>query len=425
VKARNNLQTPRRGGLAGLLMVSSVVVSLPTVSNAENTPIRIGVLATLDGNFAITGEDAIRGTELAFDEFGNEIAGRKLVMIKESSNAKPDVAVAKARKLIEQDKVDLFIGPLAGSEGLAVKEYARSVPEITFMNGTSAAQDMTLRSPAPNYFRFTGDGAQWQAGLGKYAFNVKGYRTVVVVGEDYSYPYTQVAGFISEFCPLGGRILDRVWVPLGTKDFSSVFARMPEKVDAIYGLFGGADAVNFFTQYYQSGGTAAIIGGTAMMDRTVLDAKGTFHKKLVGAISAGPVADNNEDAGWKKFAAAYKQRFPNGLASPSFGAYTYYVNTKGLLTGLKQVNGDLSDGQKKLQAALAALSLDTPLGTVTLDENRQAITPNLVTEVAGNADGTSSLKVVSKTESAGQTLGIPRDVFLAKGVAGRDNPTCP
>ena len=52
---------------------------------------------------------------------------------------------------------------------------------------------------APNFFRFGGDGAQWLAGLGSYAYNEKGWRKVAILGEDYSFPYTQAAGFVSEF----------------------------------------------------------------------------------------------------------------------------------------------------------------------------------------------------------------------------------
>ena len=68
----------------------------------------------------------------------------------------------------------ILVGPLSGDEGLAVKDYAKTQPDVTFINGTSAAQDTTLRDPAPNFFRFSTDGAQWMAGLGDYAFNEQG-----------------------------------------------------------------------------------------------------------------------------------------------------------------------------------------------------------------------------------------------------------
>ncbi len=167
-----------------------------------------------------------------------------------------------------------LVGPLSGDEGLAVKDYAKTQPNVTFVNGTSAAQDTTLRDPAPNFFRFSTDGAQWMAGLGTYAFKEKGYKKVATVAEDYSFPYTQVFGFMAEFCKAGGHVPSKSWVPIGNKDFSSVIAAIPDDVDAIYVALGGADGVNFLTQYQQAGGAAPLIGGSITVDQTVLTSQG-------------------------------------------------------------------------------------------------------------------------------------------------------
>ena len=80
------------------------------------------------------------------------------------------------------------VGPLSGDEGLAVKDYAKTQPDVTFINGTSAAQDTTLRDPAPNFFRFSTEGAQWMAGLGDYAFEKKGYKKVVTIARGLFLP---------------------------------------------------------------------------------------------------------------------------------------------------------------------------------------------------------------------------------------------
>ncbi|MBB4846237.1 branched-chain amino acid transport system substrate-binding protein [Paucibacter oligotrophus] len=405
------------------LHVLATCIALAAGAQAQN--IRIGVLATLDGPLALLGQDSMRGAELAVDEFNGQIGTRKIELVKESSNAKPDVAVAKAKKLIEQDKVDFMIGPLSGSEGLAVKEYAKTVPAKTFINGTSAAQELTLRDPAPNMFRFTGDGAQWQAGLGTYVYDVKKYKRVVLVSEDYSFPYSQVAGFAAEFCAKGGKIVEKFWVPLGTKDFSSVIAKIPSGIDAIYIIVSGADAVNFLTQYQQSGGKLPLIGGTPTVDRNVLSTKGGFRKTAIGVVTAGPLSEGNDDPQWVSLVKAYQKKFPDGLGSPSFGALTYYVNMKAALTALATVKGDMNDDQKQFRAALQATVVDTPMGRVSLDANRQGIVDNFISEVAENADGALHLKLVARAKGINQTLGVPRDVFLARGPASRDNPSCP
>ena len=395
----------------------------PQFAWADGT-IKVGLLATLEGAFTVLGQDGVRGAELAFKEAGYTAGGKKIEVIKGSSDASPDSAVKAARKLVEQDGVAILIGPLSGDEGLAVKDYAKTQPKITFVNGTSAAQDTTLRDPAPNFFRFTTDGAQWMAGLGDYAYNVKKYKKVVTIAEDYSFPYTQVFGFMAGFCKAGGHVPKKFWVPIGNKDFSSVIAAIPDDVDAIYVALGGADGVNFLTQYQQAGGTAPLIGGSITVDQTVLGTKGKQRDYVVGTPAAGPIADNSDEPQWKKFVADYKAAYKDGFPSPSLFAQGYYINTKAVLLALDKVGGDLSDGEAKFRDVLGKLEFDTPTGMVKLDKNRQAIADNYLTEVAKADDGHLYNKVINVLKAVNQTLGIPEADFLKLGVANRDNPDC-
>jgi branched-chain amino acid transport system substrate-binding protein len=401
-----------------------VALALGPAAHAEDV-IRLGGLATLEGAFAVPGQDSMRGIEMAIAEFGGQVAGKKIELIKGSSNAEPDVAIRAARKLVEQDHVAVLIGPLSGSEGLAMRDYAKTQPNTTFVNGSSAASETTLFNPAPNFFRFSTDGAQWMAGLGEYAYKVKGYKKIATVAEDYSFPYTQVQGFMIGFCRAGGHVVHKSWVPIGNRDYSSVIAGLPSGIDAIYVALGGSDAINFLTQYEQAGGDAPLIGGSITVDQTVLGVKGKQRQSIIGTISAGPIADAWDDPRWKKFVADYKKMFPDGLPTPSLFAHAYYVNTKAVLLALQKVNGDLSDGEKKFREVLSNLSFDTPTGPVRLDQNRNAIATIFVTEVAQAPDGHLYNKVVKVIPDVNQTLGEDRAAFMAKGAPSRTNPECP
>lgn len=394
-------------------------------AGADDGTIKIGVLATLEGPFTVLGEDSMRGANMAFKEFNMEAGGKKIEVVTGSSDASPDSAIAAARKLIEQDKVQILIGPLSGDEGLAMRDFAKTHPEVTFINGTSAAADTTLRDPAPNFFRFTTDGTQWQAGLGKYSYEVKGYKNVVTIAEDYGFPYSQVMGFMLPFCEAGGHVVGKHWVPIGNKDFSSIVAQIPDDIDAIYVALGGADAVNFLTQYEQAGGDKPIIAGSITADQTVLGSEGKRKNALIGTPSAGPIADNWDDRRWKEFVAAYKAAYSDGFPSPSLFAHGYYVSTKAALTGLREVGGDLSDGQAKYRETLSKLVLDTPTGLVHLDANRNGVADIFLTEVSEGDDGKLYNKVVEVIPQVNQTLGMDPAAFLALGPATRDNPACP
>jgi branched-chain amino acid transport system substrate-binding protein len=390
---------------------------------AQGQPIKIGLLATLEGPFAAGGADGMRGAELALRQRGGTVAGRKIELIKASSNATPDVAVNAVRKLVEQDKVDLMVGPLSGGEGIAVKDYSKTQPNITFINGGSGAQATTLVNQSTNFFRFNTDGAQWMVGLGKAAMD-KGYKRTMIIAEDYAFPYSQVQGFMSEYCRLGGKVPVKAWVPLGGKDYSSTIARIPKDVDALLVVLGGADAVNFLNQYEAAGGDKPMMGGSITVSQDVLNYRGKRRDSLVGTISAGPMADTNDSPEWKAFVADYQKNFPvkdGGYPSPSLFAWGYYTNMKATLDALAAVNGDLSGGQAKYRDALSKLVLKGPTGDVRLDSNRQAIGTTFVTEVVKDSKGELTTKVLRKIDGVDQMLGMTKEQFK---IGTRDEPTC-
>lgn len=388
--------------------------------------LKIGVLATLEGTYTVLGEDGVRGLKVALKEAKNMAGGRKIEIIYGATDASPDSAVRAARKVVEQDKVDIVIGPLSGSEGIALRDYSKTQPQVTFINGISGAQETTYVTPSENFFRFNMDGAQWSAGLGEYVYNTKGYKSVATIGEDYSFIYTQVFGFALEFCRAGGEITERFWVPLGTKDFGSIIAALPDDVDAIYLGLGGGDAVNFLNQYQQAGGDANLIGGTIMVDGTVLTSKGTAKEALIGVPSSGPQADTWDNPKWQAFVKAYQDAFPpdQRFPSPALMATGYYNAANATFACLNQTNGDLSDGHKAFRQCLAGLELDAPNGMIKLDENRQAIGTNFVTEVVELADGTLANQLVKVIEGVNQTLGVDKAAFAKIGLPSRTSPEC-
>jgi branched-chain amino acid transport system substrate-binding protein len=261
-------------------------------------------------------------------------------------------------------------------------------------------------------------------GLGEHALS-KGYKKMYLISEDYGFPYSQVQGFMASYCAKGGRVVGKSWVPLGTKDYSSVIARIPSGIDALLVVLGGSDAVNFLTQYEQAGGDKPMVGGTITVDQTVLNFKGKRRESLVGTPSAGPMADALDTSEWKKFVADYKANFKDGFPSPSLFAYLYYINTRAALEGLDAVKGDLSGGQKNYRAALQKLSFKGPAGEVKIDDNRNGIGTTFITEVVKNPDGSLANKVIKSVPNISQTLGLSKAEFQKMGLGSRDVPNCP
>jgi branched-chain amino acid transport system substrate-binding protein len=230
-------------------------------------------------------------------------------------------------------------------------------------------------------------------------------------------------GLLLDFCRLGGTVEERFWVPIGNSDYSSIVYSIPQSVDAIYVALGGSDAVNFLKQYQQAGGSKPMIGGSITVDQSILSAKGLSADYLVGTPSAGPIADNWQNDDWQAFVERYQEKYPDGFSSPSLFAHGYYVNTLAALTALEEVDGELGDHERFREVA-SNLELDTPTGTVSVDQNRQARADIFVTQVAQRDDGTLYNEVVKVVEDVSQTLGRDRDDFMQLGQPSRTNPEC-
>jgi len=387
---------------------------------AANNLIRIGVVATLVGPFEVLGREGLAGVDLAIDEFGGQVAGMRIETVIRGSNAIPDSAVDAVQSLLDHDQVDFVIGPLSGNEGLAVRDYAFTRPDRTFLNGVAGAQDITLRNPAPNFFNFSSNAVQNMAGLGTYVYEQLGYRRMVTLAEDYSYPHSMVGGFNIEFCRAGGKIVQRFWVSLGKRDYSDFFKSVPQDIDAVFVSLTGKDAIEFVRQYTEAGLNIPLVAGASTFDPLVLNASPTLAASLVGTPSASPVSEDNPSPLWKAFVRAYQSKFPHGPTSPSVPTYGYYLNTKAALFALEQIGGEFDEDQTNFKAALTSLEFESPTGLVYLDDNRQVVANNFVNVLDRRPDGTFYNRLVETIPNVNQTLGIPEADYLALGTLGRD-----
>ena len=225
------------------MTVALVAAGTGRSATAASTPIKIGILSTCKGPFAaVLRGDGGRRTRRRTSSTGGRrwpepsdgcqgpgrSAGTLSKSVQGCSDATPDMALAEARRLVEQVGVDILIGPLSGSEGIAVANYSKKQPNED-VPATARPAHRTRRSRSG---RRTSSASTRTARSGWRASATtrttrSGWRNVVTIGDDYDFPYTQTAGFVAEFCALGGKITKRIWPPLGTKDYSSYIAQIP------------------------------------------------------------------------------------------------------------------------------------------------------------------------------------------------------
>ena len=360
---------------------------------------------------------------------GAKVAGKNIEVVGYGcADDTADKAIEETRRLVEQEGADILVGPLSGDEGIAVANYAKEHPDKTFINGIAGAQDSTLKVQAPNFFRYHPDGAQWSAGLGDYAYNDLGWKTAAIIGDDYSFPYTSLAGFVAEYCAIGGNITKRIWAPLGEKDYSSYISQIPDDVDGLYVGIGGSGLINFVKQYRQQRGeldTKRMMGNVFWDDPLVLKEVGN---SLIGGTTAAMTAADSDDAEVTAYLDRLRGSYGDEIAGlgPSVFTYGYYTAGQALVKGLEAVDGDVSD-PKALQDALAEVTLsgdEAPWGDVKLDENRQAISDIFVKRIVKDktGDGVPDVATFRRIPQVDQTFG---GFFSAESPApDRQNPKC-
>jgi branched-chain amino acid transport system substrate-binding protein len=258
----------------------------------------------------------MRGAELRVKQRG-VVGGRKIEIIKA-------LVRRQARRRRQRDAQARRAGqgrhhgrPAVRREGIAVKDYSKTQPQITFINGVSGAQATTLVDPAPNFFRFNTEGAQWMVGLGKAALD-KGYKRVMVIAEDYCVPVLAGAGLHAEYCQARRQGAEKAWVPLGGKDYSSVIAQDPEGRRRAAGRARRRRRGELPEPVRAAGGDKPIVGGSITVSQDVLNYSGKRRDSLVGTLSAGPMADAYDGAEWKASSPTTRRtiRFGRRLPEP-------------------------------------------------------------------------------------------------------------
>jgi branched-chain amino acid transport system substrate-binding protein len=416
------------------VLVMACTATATTAKQAAPKQIKIAILSDCKGAFANQYGADLGGAIMAFvEQTGAKVVNKadpskgmksgkinghqvKLVGIG-CANDSADLAISETKRLMEKLGADILIGPLSGDESIAVAKYAKAHPKKTFVNGTAGALDTTMLVRAPNFFRWNGDGAQWNAGTGWVAYNVLKWRKVDVIMDDYSFAWTSGAGFIAEFCALGGTISKRVFPPLNTTDYSSYVSQLdpPNAVDGYFWVVGGSGTLTSLKAFEQKFGQ---IKSSQMMGNLFFGTPGTFSElglRLAGSyVGGGGTSGDVPSASLDKFKALTAKTWTalpplsgtavaNGVGNLFF--VNYYVNATALIKGLKAVKGDLSNGQKALQKTLATTTVTDPNGyTLKLDSNRQGIADTFVQQLYDN-NGALAIKSLYKVVDIPQTFG--------------------
>ena len=390
-------------------------MALPALA-ADGDPIRLGFLTVKSGALAAGGKQMEDGLRLFLKERNNMIAGRKVELFVGDTAGQPAITKTKVQELVEKDKVDVIIGPLAAFEALAIDDYIRA-SKTPIISPSAAAEDLTQRKPNPWFVRAVGTSAQPSHPMGEYAARVLHYKRVAIIADDFAFGHEIAAGFQRTFEENGGKVVQKLWSPLNVADYGTYIGQIKPDVDAVYAVFAGGNGIKFLKQYNEYGlkGKIPLLAAMTTVDEGVLKSMGD---EALGVVSSGwytAVIDNPNN---KRFVAGINRDYKQDPGYYSIGAYGAALM---LEEAAKAVKGNVED-KTAFMAALRNVHVpNDPRGNISLDALGNPVMDVYIRKVERH-NGKLVNAIVKTYPAVSQFWTYNQKDFLASPVYSRDYP---
>ncbi|MBV8755269.1 MAG: ABC transporter substrate-binding protein [Hyphomicrobiales bacterium] len=395
---------------------AGLAVAAPAVLRAQGAPFKIGLLTVKTGPLAQGGIQMEQGALTFLKERNYTMGGRKVDFVSADTGGNPAGAKTKAQELVERDKVDVILGPLAAFELYAISDYIRD--QKMPMMSLAAADNLTQRTPNPFLLRESATSSQAMHPLGHYAATELKLNRVVCVVEDFAFGYEQMGGFQSSFQNDGGCVVSKLWPPIVTPDYTPYIAQISD-CDGVCQGFAGSNPLRFMKAYASAGLKYPVVSGETGGDDALLK---SFGEEAVGLISCSPYTLDLESDGNKRFVDGMMKDF-NSI--PGFYAAGVYTNCQVVDAGLKALSGNSDDKQKLMDALRAVNIADTPRGPIKFDHLGNVVGTFYVRRI-GTEGAKYGLKLWNKTirkyDNVSQFWTWPEQEYLAHPVYTRDYP---
>jgi len=395
---------------------AGLAVAAPAVLRAQAAPFKLGLLTVKSGPLAQGGIQMEQGTLTFLKERNYMMGGRKVDFVSADTGGNPAGAKTKAQELVERDKVDVILGPLAAFELYAINDYIREQKTPTL--SLAAADNLTQRQPNPFLLRASATSSQAMHPMGHYTATEMKLKRAFCIVEDFAFGYEQMGGFQASFQKDGGCVVKKLWPPIVTPDYTPYIAQISD-CDVVCQGFAGSNPLRFMKAYASAGLKYPVVTGETGGDDALLK---SFGEEAIGLVSCAPYTLDLESDGNKRFVDGILKDF-NSI--PGFYAAGLYVNCQVVDAALKATNG-AADDKEKFIAALRAVSLtDTPRGPIKFDHLGNCVGTFYVRRI-GKEGAKYGLKLWNKTiktyENVSQFWTWPEQEYLSHPVYSRDYP---
>lgn len=367
------------------LSLSAGMLALGLCAAQAQEPLKIGVVSVLTGPQAALGQQLRDGFQLAIDQNGGKLGGVPVQVTVIDDELKPDVAVGKVRSFVEGGKVDFVVGPIFSN---ILGAIAKPVLDSGAFLISPNAGPSTLAGKAchQNFFVTSYQNDQVHEVLGKYAQD-QGFKKAYIMAPNYQAGKDSLAGFKRYF---KGEVLDEVYVPLTSLDFSAELAKIAAaKPDVVFAFMPGGLGVNLVKQWSQAGLQGKIPFLSAFtVDESTLPAQQDAAVGLFGGMTWAPNLDNPQN---KKFVTAYEAAYKIVPGSYAMQAYDAAL----LIDSAVKAAGGTAD-KDKLRAAIKKADFTSLRGKFKFNTNGYPIQDFYLVKVAKRADGKFQTEIAQK-----------------------------
>ncbi len=374
--------------MTDLIRLSAAVGAALLACSAAHSQekLKIGIIATLSGPPAVIGQQLRNGFNLAVKTLDGKLGGREVEVIVADDELKPDVAVTKAKALVERDKADFVVGPVFSNILQAIMKPVTEAGAF-LISPNAGSSNFAGKECNPNFFVTSYQNDQVFGVSGKYAQDAA-IRKVFLMAPNYQAGRDALAGFKSFF---QGEIADEVYVPLNQLDYAAELARIAAaKPDAIYVFLPGGMGVNFVKQFRQAGlADKVTFLSSFTVDELTLPAQQDAALGFFGGANWAPDLDTAQN---KAFVAAYEKEYG---AVPATYAFQSYDAALLIDSAVRALNGNVGD-KNAVRAALMKADFKSLRGGFKFNVNHYPIQDFYLVKVAKRADGKYETQIVKK-----------------------------
>ncbi len=281
--------------------------------------IKIGLLVPYKGVYALLGKEIDDGLTLALEQEGMSGA---LSIVREDTEANPDTGLAKAQKLVNDDKVDVIVGFVSSGVLATVRDFIDS-SKVPLIVANAGNDEITGRRCSKYITRLSFSNTQVNGPMGKWMYE-KGVRKVYTLAPNYYAGYQMVGAFTKTFTEAGGTITGAAFTPFGkTKDFGEYLAQAKAThPDAIYVFYAGGEAVSFVKQYESLGlkKDIPLYGAGFLTSALYVGAEGSAAEGVFTALHYVPGIATPENSAFVKLFKAKTGRIPSEYAVQGYDA---------------------------------------------------------------------------------------------------------